>query len=197
MVTARIAITGTHHTGKTLLARRIEMELRGTGHDVARVSGLARGAVSLGLPKMTRHTATSTEWIMTAGAAAMLEAELSADVVISEHSPADALAYWLAALDHRGDHAEPDALRHLTLLAAALTARNTAVLATTVDPTLSLGDQPGKDPDYADERFRRTVDEHLHHLLAEHHLNHHLVRAGNEAETIEVAITAAMNALSA
>lgn len=196
MVTAHIGITGAHHTGKTLLARRIEMELRGSGYTVTRVNGLARRAATLGFPKMTRHTAASTEWIITAGAAAKLEAEASADVVICEHSPADALAYWLAALDHRGDQAELDTLRHLTLLAGALTARNTVLLATTVVAALPLGEHPGKDPDYANERYRQAVDERLHGLLAEQGLDHRLVRVGYEAESVQVAVAATTRALT-
>lgn len=197
MVTTCIAITGAHHTGKTLLARRIEMELRAVGLTVARVNGIARRAVAIGFPKMTRHTAASTEWIMTASVAARLEAELTADVVICEHSPADALAYWLAALDHRGDRPEPDSLRRLTTLAGALIPGDSVVLATTVDPSHPVGEHVGKDPDYSDENYRLLVDEHLHRLLAEYSIDHYLVCAGDEAEAIEYAINAATETLVA
>lgn len=44
MVSAPIhlGIAGTHGTNTTTLARRIEMELRGTGLSVARIGGLAK-----------------------------------------------------------------------------------------------------------------------------------------------------------
>ncbi|AQZ62543.1 unnamed protein product [[Actinomadura] parvosata subsp. kistnae] len=75
------------------MARRIEMELRATGLNVVRTGGLAKRAAELGFPKMTRHTAASTEWIITAGAAAVLEAELTADIVIVYRIAYDALGY--------------------------------------------------------------------------------------------------------
>ncbi|MFE0420117.1 hypothetical protein [Streptomyces tendae] len=57
----RIAVLGTHSTGKTTLLKRIEMELRGHGLTVARTGRLGKRAAAAGLPKMQHHTVQSTE----------------------------------------------------------------------------------------------------------------------------------------
>lgn len=79
----RIGITGTHSMGKTMLMRRIEMELRALGLRVARTHGLGKRAASVGLPKMHHHTATSTEWIITTGIADELAGTVHADVILA------------------------------------------------------------------------------------------------------------------
>ncbi|MET9611746.1 hypothetical protein [Kitasatospora indigofera] len=103
----RLYVAGTHSTGKTTLARRIEMELRATGLTASRTGGFAKRAAELGFPKMTRHTAQSTAWIINATSNAALEAELEADVVIMDRTPYDALAYYLAAVQRRKERPTP------------------------------------------------------------------------------------------
>ncbi|MBN6034188.1 hypothetical protein [Amycolatopsis sp. 195334CR] len=139
-------LAGTHATGKSLLADRIEMELRSTGISVQRTGGLAKRAAALGFPKMNRHTATSTEWIITAGAAIVLEAELDADVVLIDRTAHDALAYYTAALALRGEHPEPDDLTRLQTLASLHTHRLHVLLATVLDPDAPFTAPPGKTP---------------------------------------------------
>lgn len=91
----RIGVTGAHSTGKTVLLRRIEMELRAEGVRVARTGRLGRRAADIGLPKMHAHTALSTEWIMTQGIADEIAAAAQgADVVMADRAVIDALAYW-------------------------------------------------------------------------------------------------------
>ncbi|WP_199807967.1 hypothetical protein [Streptomyces sp. NRRL S-350] len=73
MTPLRLYIAGTHSTGKTTLARRIEMELRAVGITAARTGGFAKRAAGLGFPKMTRHAAAvevAVETITAAWAAA-------------------------------------------------------------------------------------------------------------------------------
>lgn len=91
----RIGVTGAHSTGKTVLLRRIERELRAEGVRVARTGRLGRRAADIGLPKMHEHTALSTEWIMTQGIADEIAAAAQgADVVMADRAVIDALAYW-------------------------------------------------------------------------------------------------------
>jgi hypothetical protein len=167
-----IGIAGTHSTGETTLARRIEMELRATGLAVARTGGLAKRAAELGFPKMTKHTAASTEWIIASGSAAALEAELSAEVVLVDRTSHDALAYYLAALQHRGDQPDPDNLDHLTAPADLHSNRQVLLLATVLDPDVPLASRPGKDPAYMDAAFRTAVDQQLHQALATRDIDH-------------------------
>ncbi|MFD0351724.1 hypothetical protein ACFQ0M_47870 [Kitasatospora aburaviensis] len=128
-------MAGTHSSGKTTLARRIEMELRATGLTVTRTGGLAKRAATLGFPKMTRHTLASTEWIITAGAAAVLEAELTADVVIVDRTAHDAIAYLRAAHQRRIEPLKGKDLNRLRTL-ANLHTRPAFYLATILNPAL-------------------------------------------------------------
>ncbi|MEU4179477.1 hypothetical protein [Streptomyces sp. NPDC026589] len=50
----RIGVMGTHSTGKSLLMRRTEMELRGWDIPVARTGGLGRRAAKVPLPRGRR-----------------------------------------------------------------------------------------------------------------------------------------------
>ncbi|WP_189275943.1 AAA family ATPase [Kitasatospora griseola] len=188
MTPLRLCIAGTHSTGKTTLARRIEMELRATGITVARTGGFAKRAAELGFPKMTRHTDRSTAWIIHATANAALEAELAADVVIVDRTPFDALAYYLAAVRHRGEHPDPEAVSHLTALAQLACPRPQVFLATLLDPALPLAEHPGKDPDWADSEFREAVDEQLHRALSAYAVPHVPVPSDGHAAAVEVAV---------
>ncbi|MFJ1753356.1 AAA family ATPase [Kitasatospora sp. NPDC088134] len=186
----RIYIAGTHSTGKTTLAKRIEMELRAHGVVVARTGGFAKRAAELGFPKMTRHTADSTAWIINATANAALEAERTADVVIVDRTPFDALAYYLAAVQHRGERPDPEALSRLTTLAQLASPRRHVFLGTQLDPALPLAEHPGKDPDWTDAAFRTAVDEQLHRSLAAYAIPYIPVPSNWHAGAVDLALSA-------
>ncbi|MFE9425250.1 AAA family ATPase [Kitasatospora sp. NPDC006697] len=184
----RVYIAGTHSTGKTTLARRIEMELRADGITVARTGGFARRAAELGFPKMTRHTAESTAWIINATSNAALEAELTADVVIVDRTPYDALAYYLAAAQYRSEQPAPEALCSLTGLAQLACRRSSLFLATLLDPALPLAEHSGKDPDWTDSAFREAVDAQLHRALGAYAVPHVPVPSDGHAAVVEAAV---------
>ncbi|MFI9722000.1 AAA family ATPase [Streptomyces sp. NPDC052396] len=192
-----IGFAGTHSSGKSTLARRVEMELRATGLTVTRTSGLAQRAAELGFPKMTRHTAESTEWIITASAAAVLENALSADVVLVDRTAHDAIAYYLAALQYRDEVPDPDTLAHLTTLAELHARRHRLLLATVLDPALPLAEHPRKDPAYQDPGFRTAVDQHLHAHLTAQHIKHLPVPATGHADAVNAAVAALLDQVAA
>src|SRR5437899_994966 len=97
----KLAIAGSHSTGKTSLLQSVERVLRSEGYRVTRVSDLAVEARDHGFPILREHTSASTLWIMTRGITLELEAELNADVVLVDRPVADALGYLSAALKHR------------------------------------------------------------------------------------------------
>ncbi|WP_419668794.1 aldo/keto reductase [Streptomyces sp. 2-1] len=104
----RIGVLGTHSTGKTTLLKRIEMELRAEGITVARTGRLGKRAAAAGLPKMQHHTAQSTEWIIAQGIADEIAARAQgAGVVLVDRAAHDALAYFHAALEYRGEAPPP------------------------------------------------------------------------------------------
>jgi nicotinamide riboside kinase len=189
-----IGIAGTHSSGKTTLARRIEMELRATGLTVVRTGGLAKRAAALGFPKMTRHTTASTEWIIAAGAAAVLEAELTAEVVIVDRTAHDAVAYLLAAHQHRSETLPTGDLARLMDLADLHTRHPAIYLATVLDPRMPLAVHTGKDPDWENTHFRHAVDERLHTLLAERRTEHRPVPSDDHATAVRAAVEAVLEA---
>lgn len=190
MVTAiRIGILGTHSTGKTVLMRRIEMELRALGIATARTGGLGKRAAELGLPKMHHHTEVSTEWILTAGIAAELQANVYADVVLADRAAPNALAYYTAALEHRGEMPELASVERLGLLVATQTPQYDLLLATVLDSSAPVQEKHDYNP-----QFRELVDRHVHQLLDEQRIAHFRV-TNNDAsrdEAVRLALDHAM-----
>jgi hypothetical protein len=185
----RIGITGTHSTGKTLLLKRIEMELRSHGVAIARTGRLAKRAATLGFPKMHHHTAASTEWIICQGNADTLAAEAQgADVVLVDRAPIDALAYYGAAVEFRNEVADPLEHERLRLLAATQHPTFTLLLATLIDPDIPASAADGHP---YDPRYRTLVDTHVHTLLAEEHLDH--VRVTSASASVDAAIARAVS----
>lgn len=187
----RIGVTGTHSTGKTLLLKRIAMELRGHGISVARTGRLARRAAAIGLPKMQHHTATSTEWIIAQGIADEIEAAQDAQVLLCDRAVSDAYAYYTAALEFRREEAEPSTAERLRLLIATQAPKYDLLLATVLDSSVPV-DQ-GHDYDI---RYRALVDHHVHALLTEERLDHLLVTsdASSKTDAIRCAVETSLKA---
>lgn len=178
-----IAITGTHSTGKTVLMRRAEMELRATGLRVARVHGLGKRAAAIGLPKMQRHTAISTEWVIAAGIADELAHTTDADVVLTDRAPIDALAYYTAALEFRGEASDPATTERLEQLVASQSPRYELLLATELDPAEPVVASHDYDP-----RYRQLVDRHLHDWLFKTSSTHQLVTNTDDSRDQAIAL---------
>ncbi|WP_433362470.1 hypothetical protein [Streptosporangium sp. CA-115845] len=190
-----LGIAGTHGTDTTRLTRRIEMELRATGLTVTRVGGLAKRAADLGFPKMTRHTPTSTEWIIAFGTAAALEAELTSDIVIADGTAHTALAYYLAAAEHRSQRPALADLDRLTALTELHTSRQALILATVLDPAAPFDIPAGKDPDYSDTAFRARVDRHLHKILTEQRPDYLPVPHSEHAAAVQTTVATVLDTL--
>jgi predicted ATPase len=185
----RIAVTGTHSTGKTTLLQRLEMEFRAEGHRVARTSGnLATRAAQLGFPKLHQQTADTTQWIIAAGICAELETALTADVVLVDRSALDPFAYYLAASELRGHQPDPADLERLRTLVEQHTSAYALLLATVLDETIPLGTHRDRDP-----ALRRAVDTAIHQNLAEHGIAHR--RLTSDTADHRAAITAALELL--
>ncbi|MEU1221371.1 AAA family ATPase [Streptomyces microflavus] len=189
----RIGVMGTHSTGKSLLMRRIEMELRGRDIPVARTGGLGRRAAQVPLPKMHNHTVESTRWILATGiadevaAAASLDPNAPVRVVLADRASWDALAYHRAALEWRGHTASRTDRESLHSLAAAVT--YDLLFATVLNTTI-----PAEPKHDYDDRYRRLVDQHTRALLNEENLPH--VRVTSRDDSKELAIAHALHLCS-
>lgn len=191
----RIGVLGTHSTGKTTLLKRIEMELRGHGITVVRTGHLAKRAAGIGLPKMHRHTEMSTEWIICQTAADEIAAAAQgAQVILADRAVLDAVAYYTAALEFRGEHPDPMERERLRLLAATQYMKYDMLFATVLDPDVPV-DQ-GHDHD---ARYRSLVDAHVHSLLCDEKLEHLRVTsdADSKASAIQLAVETGVKAVAA
>ncbi|MFX0575738.1 AAA family ATPase [Nocardia nepalensis] len=159
-----IAVVGTHSTGKSTFLARLAHELRRTGLQVSTVADLGEQAQRLGLPILWNHTWTSTLWIMTRGISNELEAWLHGDVVLVDRAVPDALGYYRAALDYRGETPDPDGWAYLETLARAHSDRYHLVFRTQLDPDIPLGTNKTRD---GNQKFRTLADHHVGAVLNE------------------------------
>ncbi len=177
----RIGVLGTHSTGKTTLVQRIEMELRGQGVTVGRTRSFGRRVAEIGLPKMQRHTETSTEWIIATAIANEIELGIGAEVVLADRAVHDALAYYTAALEYRGEPTDSDAVEGLRILVTTQTPKYDLFIATRLDPEMPVDKEHSYDP-----RYRALVDQHVHRLLAEDQMDHLVVGSGTDEQYLAV-----------
>ncbi|WP_223281414.1 AAA family ATPase [Streptomyces antnestii] len=186
----RIGVMGAHSTGKTLLLRRIEMELRANGVQVTRTGNVGRRAALVPLPKMQHHTAESTAWVAATGiadeiaAGARLEDE-PVKVILADRATWDALAYFRAAQEWRRQPISRADRESLYRLASAR-GHYDLLLATVLDPEAPV---MKRSRDY-DARYRTLVDRHTHDLLREENLPH--VRVTNTEASYDLAIEHAL-----
>lgn len=182
----RIGVLGTHSTGKTTLLKRIQMELRGHGLTVARTGRLAKRAAAIGLPKMQHHTTASTEWIITQGIADEITAAAQgAEVILADRASFDALAYYHAALEYRGEHPHRLERERLRLLASTQAPKYHLLLATVLDTDVPVDQSHDYNP-----RYRTLVDRHVHALLSDDAIPHQRVTSDthSQAHAIERAL---------
>ncbi|MEU1484508.1 AAA family ATPase [Streptomyces sp. NPDC005752] len=186
----RIGVMGAHSTGKSLLMRRIEMELHGQGIPVARTGNLGRRAALVPLPKMQHHTLASTTWVIATGIADEIAAWARLEkgpvqVVLADRACWDALAYFRAALEWRQQTAPRAEREALHQLAHAHGRTYDLLLATVLDPDVPVESKHDYDP-----RYRTLVDRHTHDFLREENIRH--VRVTSDPASQELAIEHAL-----
>ncbi|MFH9734939.1 AAA family ATPase [Streptomyces sp. NPDC017260] len=183
----RIAVLGTHSTGKTTLLKRIEMELRSHGLAVARTGRLGKRAAAVGLPKMQHHTAQSTEWIIAQGILDEVSAAAQgAEVILIDRAAHDAIAYFQAAMAFRAENPPRLERERLLTLAGTQLPKHDLLFATVLDESMAVDISHD---DY-DRGFRRLVDQHAHLLLADGAIPHQRVTSATDSQThaVEVAV---------
>lgn len=89
----KIAISGTHSTGKTTFIRKVTDELEKNGIGYIKISDLA---VKCPLPILTEHTVESTLWIASKGMLDEIEAEHTSQIVIVDRPILDCWGYFQA-----------------------------------------------------------------------------------------------------
>ncbi|NUS17029.1 MAG: hypothetical protein HOY69_37480 [Streptomyces sp.] len=132
---------------------------------------------------------------MTQGIADEIAAAHHADVALADRAAIDALAYFSAALEFRGETGDPAENERLRLLASTQHTKYDLLFATVLDPGAPVeGRRHAYDP-----RYRSLVDRHVHRLLHEDGIDH--VRVLHDAHDLDravlLAVTAAASAVPA
>jgi hypothetical protein len=180
-----VGVTGTHSTGKSTFLARLAHQLRLQNLEVSMVADLGEEAKQMGMPILFNHTWVSTLWIITRGISNELQAWLHADVVLVDRPVPDALGYYFAALNHRGQRAQPHELNQLKTLVRDHSRRYDIIFRTTLDPSIPIGDNKIRDDNAA---FRTLADEHIRLVLDDLNLQHEPLPADGHDEALTRAI---------
>ncbi len=173
----KIAIAGTHSTGKSSFLTTLKDMLEQRRLRVAQLPSLATAARAKGFPILRDHTYDSTLWIIGACMQQEAEACLAADVVLVDRPVLDALAYLTAALDVTGRELPAAKLLSLKAIVAGHSRTYDKLFVTELDPSLPLA--PGRDPDLI---YRAAVATHLNELARDLTPDAQTVAKGSYAE---------------
>jgi AAA domain len=176
-----IGVVGAHSTGKTMFLTRLANDLRRQHVQVATVTDLGEQAQRLGLPILFNHTWASTQWFITRGISQEIEAWLHGEVVLVDRAVPDALGYYLAALEYRGERPESRTLSDLRSLVRRHSRHYDLLFRTTLDPSIPLGDNKVRDQDV---EFRLLADQHVERALHELDLPHDPLPAGGHDQAL-------------
>lgn len=155
----KIAIAGTHSTGKSSFLTSLKEILELRRIRVAQLPSLAMAARAKGFPILRDHTYDSTLWIIGACMQQEAEACLNADVVLVDRPVLDALAYLTAALGVTTRDLPAAQLNSLKTIVAAHCETYDKLFVTKLDPAQPLAS--GRDPDL---EYRAAIDRHLSDL---------------------------------
>ena len=159
----KIAIAGTHSTGKSTLFENVARKFRDQGRKVTRVGDLAIEARAHGFPILREHTFASTLWIMTRGINLELEACITSDIVLVDRPVPDALGYLVAALKFRHQHLTPFETEYLEILSKRHALTYQCIFKTTIDQARPIDDKKVRDMDTI---FRSQVDIELESIFS-------------------------------
>jgi predicted ATPase len=171
----KIAISGTHSTGKTTFLGALRAEVAPAEPPV--ISGLAPEARALGFPILKEHNFESTLWMMTTGMKQELEKGLHAPLVFVDRPVMEAYAYLNAALLHRGKALTPAQDQCLFAIARGYMFTYDLVIKTVVDESLPISNSKKRDHD---AEFRALVDREIDALYSRLGLHVKLFTVGDQ-----------------
>lgn len=157
----KLAVTGTHSTGKSTFLTALEARLVGRGLRVGRVDNLAVRARALGFPILAGHTIESTLWIIAECLRQEAELSLTRDVILVDRPVLDAVGYLMAAIEVSGRSVDENRVARLLDIVRAHIGDYNLLIKTVLDPSIPLGD--GRD---TNEALRQAADRHIAELVA-------------------------------
>ncbi|WP_379553763.1 AAA family ATPase [Qipengyuania sp. DGS5-3] len=179
----RIAVAGTHSTGKTTFLTELKHRFEQSGVSAAYVHDSAVNAREKGFPILADHTFESTAWLMARAIELETEASLSADVILVDRPVADALGYLRAALIHTSRSVTNARICALEKICEAWAPEYDLVFLTVLDPLIELGE--GRDDDAI---FRTRAADEVTHVVDKFMSDRHLLRHGETDAALAFAI---------
>ncbi|MGW4364547.1 AAA family ATPase [Nocardia takedensis] len=176
-----VAITGTHSTGKSTFLQHLAARLRRDRVEVAVVADLGLEAVRYGFPILDRHTWMSTLWIIARGMSAEAHAWIRADVVLIDRPVSDALGYYEAALEHRGEQPNVTRMCQLEDMVVGHLINYDLILRTVLDPTIPLDLSKPRGTDLG---FRALADRHITKVAERLDIAHDLLLAHEQERAV-------------
>jgi len=181
----RIAVAGTHSTGKTTFLKALQVEFEQRGHRVTYVHDSAVHARELGFPILADHTFESTAWLMARAIELETAASLSSDVILVDRPVADALGYLRAALLHSGRSIASQRMAALEGICEAWAVEYDLVFMTVMDASVPLGE--GRD---GDQLFRERAASEVAQVIDRFMPERHLLAHGGAEQAIGLALAA-------
>lgn len=177
----KIAISGTHSTGKTTFLEEVRVAVAPAY--LPKIAGLAPEAKKHGFPILKEHTFESTLWLMTAGIKFELEEGLKHSVVLVDRPVMEAYAYLNAALKHRGEALTPAQDECLEGIARGYAFTYDLLIKTVVDESQPIATNKKRDHD---AEFRSLVDREIELLYARWQLSVQRLRFGDNGVLADV-----------
>ncbi|MFJ7218908.1 AAA family ATPase [Amycolatopsis sp. NPDC098790] len=177
-----IGITGPHLTGKSTFISRLALELRRNGYQVATIAALVERAQRLGIPILHNHSWASTMWFITRGISDELEAWVHADVILVNGAVPDALAYYHAALEHRGEEPRSTEIAQLESLVRSHSSNYNLLFRTTLETNATDGEAD-------DEDFRRLADRWVRRVAESLEVTNVPVPSSDHDTALELAVS--------
>jgi predicted ATPase len=188
----KIAITGTHSSGKTTFLQNLERELNGAGLRIQRIGDFARRAQGLGFPILTKHTYESTLWIMAECLRCEAEASLQSDLILVDRPVIDALGYLQAALQLSSRTLDSRRSEELMTIATTHTPDYDVLIRTALDSNIEVG--KGRD---LDGEFRVATATAIERLVNQIEPNALILTSANGKELVQRVVEIVRSRLSA
>ncbi|MGY4257688.1 thymidylate kinase [Bradyrhizobium sp. USDA 4516] len=157
----KVAITGTHSTGKSTFLDELAGRLHDLDLKVTRIGDIPSAAARAGFPILRNHTFESTLWLIAECMRQEAAASLKHDIILVDRPVSDALGYLRAALQLSRRELPARRLNALLAIIEAHTPDYDVLIATQLDQNIPLG--PGRD---TDDELRRSAAEHIELLTS-------------------------------
>ena len=187
----KIAVAGTHSTGKSTFIALLQRQLEEQGIHVNSIHVRVTEALALGFPILENHTFESTAWIMARTMELEAIASISSEVILVDRPVPDALGYLVAALGYTGRTLEARRLNVLETICAGWVEEYDLLFATELDRSVPVG--TGRS---TNEAFRIAAGEAISQILRRIAPKHIVLRQVSVGEALEHAVKVATSRMA-